>query len=396
MAPAEDDVRAWRAATSELLARTRFVTPGRLPAVIAAVAADAGSSARLYLVDHEQRSMWPLPADGEAALEIDGSAAGAAFRSVEAVASDEWVWFPLLDGSERLGVIRLDAAVGGSAAVRSEIHRFTALIGHLLAVMAVYGDSFERTRRTEPMTPAAELVLQLLPPLTYGADTFVVSAILQPIYAMAGDGFDYAVTDSTLYVAIFDSTGHDLRAGLTTAVTLAATRAARRTGADLVELATAADRALTGEFQDARFTTAVLIMIDLGTGVTRYVNAGHPPPLVLRGDTIVHTLDQGRRVPLGLATATAPQPGEVRLEPGDRLLAYTDGMVEAVDTAGVAFDLDRLTELAARHAAAGLPAPETLRMMAHDVLSRLDGSPIDDATLLLVEWSGAAVRRLAP
>jgi phosphoserine phosphatase RsbU/P len=397
-APADRQAEAWRAATAELLARTRFVTPSQLPHVVAAVLAGIGSDARIHLVDHEQRQLRPLPARGVDALDVDGSPAGAAFRYVEAVREGGWTWYPLLDGSERLGVIRLDGSAAGEVptAVRSEINGFTALVGHLIAVMSVYGDAFEHVRRTAPMSPAAELVMQMLPPLTYGGNNFVVSAILQPIYAMAGDGFDYAVTDSTLYVAIMDSTGHNLGAGLTTAVTLAATRAARRAGAGVAEQAAAADRALAGEFRDARFTTAVLAEINLETGVLRYVNAGHPPPLVLRGDKVVDTLDQGRRTPLGVAVATAPRPGEVLLEPGDRLLAYTDGVVEGVDADGVAFDLARLTELATRHAADGLSAPETLRQMAQDVLARWDGPPIDDATLLLVEWSGEAVRRLAP
>jgi phosphoserine phosphatase RsbU/P len=78
------------------------------------------------------------------------------------------------------------------------------------------------------------------------------------------------------------------------------------------------------------------------------------------------------------------------------VLAYSDGVVDALDHAGVPFGVDRLITLAARHAADDLPAPETLRRMNHDVLSQYDGPPADDATLLFVEWSGEAVRRLAP
>jgi serine phosphatase RsbU (regulator of sigma subunit) len=210
--------------------------------------------------------------------------------------------------------------------VRLEVDRFVALVGHMISVMSAYGDASEVVRRTQPMSTAAELVLQMLPPLTYGADNLVISAIVQPVYTVGGDAFDYAVLDSTLHLGVFDSTGHHLRAGLTTAVTLSATRAARRAGVDIVAQAAAADEALAGEFGDSRFTTAMLSSIDLTTGDLRYVNAGHPPPLVLRGDRVV----------------------------------------------------------------------ATLRRMNHDVLSRYVGPPADDATLLLVEWSGEAVRRLAP
>jgi hypothetical protein len=393
-----DPAWAWRTATTDLLARTRFSSPSRLPAAVAESAAGAGSTTRMYLGDHEQRRLRPFPAEGDP-FHIDASPAGTAFRTTSPERDGRWLWYPLLDGTERLGVLGLDAAAADRSdpAVRAEVDRFVALVGHLIAVMSAYGDAFEQVRRTRPMSSAAELVWQMLPPLTYGAENFVISAILQPVYTVGGDAFDYGLVDSTLCLGIFDSTGHHLRAGLTTAVTLSATRAVRRAGGGVVEQGRAADVALADEFGDSRFTTAVLASVDLATGRVRYVNAGHPPPLVLRKDRVVATLDAGRRLPLGLGgTGDAVEPGEVELEPGDRLLAYSDGVVEAPARDGAPFGLERLTELASRHSADGLPAPETLRQMNHDVLAQYDGPPIDDATLLLVEWSGDAIRRLAP
>ncbi len=395
---------AWRSATTELLAKTRFITPDRLAAAVTEAAAGAGSGARMYLGDHEQRRLHPCRPPGDTSpgdpLHIDSSPAGTAFRTTSPEREGARLWYPLLDGSERLGVLGLDAAVADRSdpAVRAEVDRFAALVGHLIAVMSPYGDAFERIRRTAPMSHAAELVWQMLPPLTYGAENFVISAILQPIYTVGGDAFDYGVRDNTLYLGIFDSTGHRLRAGLTTAGTLSATRAVRRAGGGVVAQARAADEGLAEEFGDSRFTTAVLAALDLTNGVLRYLNAGHPPPLVVRGEKVAATLDAGRRLPLGLGTLdSAPATeGEVVLEPGDRVLAYSDGVIEALARDGAPFGLDRLIDLAVRHAADGLPAPETLRRMNHDVLSRYDGPPADDATLLLVEWSGEAVRRLAP
>jgi hypothetical protein len=396
---AGDRAWRWRTATAELVENTRFITPGRLPEAVAAAAAVAGSATTLYLVDHEQRRLRSFPPGGDP-LHVDASPAGTAFRTTTPERDGARLWNPLLDGSERLGVLGLDSAAADRSdpAVRVEVDRFVALVGHMIAVMSAYGDAFEHVRRTRPMSAAAELVWQMLPPLTYGAENFVISAILQPVYSVGGDAFDYGLSESTLYLGIYDSTGHHLRAGLTTAVTLSAVRAARRAGSEVLEQAVAADEALSGEFDDSRFTTAVIAGIDLASGAVRYVNAGHPPPLVLRGDRVVATLDSGRRLPLGVGDGAGGQttPGELRLEPGDRLLAYSDGVVDALDRQGEPFGVDRLTALAARHAADKLPAPETLRQMNHDVLSQYDGPPADDATLLLVEWTGDAVRRLAP
>jgi hypothetical protein len=65
---------------------------------------------------------------------------------------------------------------------------------------AVYGDDLAQVRRTERMSVAAELLWQLLPPLTYACRRFVISAVLEPCYQVGGDGFDYAVGKSTAFL----------------------------------------------------------------------------------------------------------------------------------------------------------------------------------------------------
>ena len=84
------------------------------------------------------------------------------------------------------------------------------------------------------------------------------------------------------------------------------------------------------------------------------------------------------------------------MEPGDRLLLYTDGITEARNQAGELFGLQRLIDHTERHAAAFLPAAETLRRLAHAVASHHGGPADDDATLLLAEWSPDAAQRGLP
>jgi serine phosphatase RsbU (regulator of sigma subunit) len=75
-----------------------------------------------------------------------------------------------------------------------------------------------------------------------------------------------------------------------------------------------------------------------------------------------------------------------RLERGDRLLLYTDGVVEARNADGVFFGPERLAELVIRQDAARRPAAETLRRLNHAILAHQDGTLQDDATTVLVEW----------
>jgi serine phosphatase RsbU (regulator of sigma subunit) len=250
-------------------------------------------------------------------------------------------------------------------------------------------------RRTQPMSAASELLWTLLQPLTIATEQLTIAAILQPCYAVGGDGYDYAIEGSVAQVAVLDAVGSDLTAGLATAVALAAMRAARRNGSDLSAQARAVDAALFQEFPDARFVTAFLAELNLDTGALRYINAGHPPPVVLRDGAEVARITGRGRMPLGLDDPDVTV-GEHRLQRGDRLLLYTDGITEARDANGEQFGLERLVELAEHHAAGGLPVPETLRRLSHAVIEHQHGPPTDDATLLLIEWSSAAANRTVP
>jgi serine phosphatase RsbU (regulator of sigma subunit) len=269
------------------------------------------------------------------------------------------------------------------------------LVGHLVTVTEPKSDALFQVRRARPMSNGAELLSQMLPPLTVSSERLVLSAVLEPRYDVGGDGFDYGFDGPLARMTIFDGVGHGLRAGLACTVAVVAVRAARRAGLGLHDQARAADKALLEQFSDARFVTAVLAELNMDTGLLRYINAGHPAPLLLRAGRVVGELGGGRRMPLGLDDARF-RIGEETLEPGDRLLLYTDGIIEARGPDGEMFGLARLTEQAERYAGEGLPTPETLRRLARSVTTFEEGPARDDATLLLAEWSGDAAGRNVP
>jgi serine phosphatase RsbU (regulator of sigma subunit) len=244
------------------------------------------------------------------------------------------------------------------------------------------------------MSPAGELLLSMLPPLTFDCSSLTVSAILEPAYDVGGDAFDYAVDGATARFLILDAMGRGLNAALTSATALAAIRASRRQGQDIHQMAEASHTAIRGQFSDLRFATAILSELDLTTGILNYINAGHPPAVLIRGGKAVKELTGGGRVPMGLFDKIGDTVGTEMMEPGDQLLFYTDGIVEARDATGQIFGLQRLIDLAERHADDTLPAPETLRRLSHSVMAHQSGPPVDDATMLLVQWSAEAAQRM--
>jgi hypothetical protein len=355
----------------------------------------------VFLVDHEQYLLVPLPqSDGEREpLRIDSTLAGRCFRQVELQRSQaeqrETVWVPVLNGLERLGVVELTFTSGAVRATDDELHAFAALIAEVVLVKNAYGDLFAVVRRRRPMSLAGEIAWRLLPPLTFGTDRLVIAAVLAPAYEVGGDSFDYAVTATTARFAVFDAMGHGLPAGLLATVAIGAYRNARRGGHDLHETAARVDAAVAGQFGGEQFVTGLLAELDLAGGQLRWHTAGHPAPLLIRGGRVVKTLQAEPGLPLGLDDPTRTVAAE-GLEPGDRLLLFTDGVIEARAPDGEFFGSRRLADLVVREDAAGRPAPETMRRLMHAILAHQNGELQDDATAMLVEWQTGDVDRITP
>jgi hypothetical protein len=383
------------AALTRLLDGAHLAVPDQLPDVVAAAGRELGGTVTMYLVDYEQRHLMPVPRAGRAAREplgIDSTLPGRAYRTVTPVrgaGGQPRLWVPLLDGVERLGVLDVEFPAGTDVddpGLRDRLRWFASLTGHLVAVKTPYGDGLDRVRRTRARTVGAELVWQMLPPLTFGCPGLVVSGVLEPCYELGGDVFDYAVHDGTAHLGVFDAVGHTLGSGVLSAVALAAYRGGRHEQRGLVSTVRGIDEALAGQFGGSLFATGVLAELDLAGGRVRYVNAGHPPPLVMRSGRAVKTLPAGRRPPLGLGH-TELTVGEEQLEPDDWIVLYTDGITEARAQDGSFFGLDRLTDLLERSAADEQPAPETLRRVVHAVMDHQSGVLQDDATLLVAQWA---------
>lgn len=352
----------------------------------------------VYLVDLQQRWLVSL-AEGPPTLGVDTSVAGSAYRAhalrVEEVPQGRIVvWLPLIDGAERLGVIGVTASVLDVALLR-RCRMLASVLAMTITSKRASSDSFARRTRSEAMRLPAEMLRAFLPPRTIGNSHVISTAVLEPAYEIGGDAFDHSLTPSTLHVAILDAMGHNLASGLTTAVAMAGCRNARRAGAELPELVDTVQYALAGWLPE-QFCTGILAQLDLTEGVLRWCNCGHPPPLLIRDHRVLdRALERPAQPPMGTPAVLADVRWEIHeqaLEPGDRVLMYTDGVTELRTGGGSQFGLERFTDSIIRATAAGEPAPEALRQLIHSILDRQDNQLRDDATLLLLEWRPPGTR----
>ena len=241
-------------------------------------------------------------------------------------------------------------------------------------------------RITRVAEVAQEAILPAVPPELGGfaIASRYVSASHDAL--VGGDLFDAVATTRGVRVLVGDVRGKGLPAVRTAAHALSAFRQlAGRPELRLVDVAVALDDSLQGDLGEEDFVTAVLC--ELGPLRTlEIVNCGHPAPLLVPADGAPRELTATRpALPLGLGTE--PVPDRYRLDPGDRLLLFTDGLSEARDGHGVFLDLAGhagvLRDPDLQHAVDGLLAAAA---------QHAGGTLADDVAVLLVDVTDAGPR----
>ncbi len=369
----------------DLLEGAHRAPPERLPAVVAEAGRALDLRIGIYLTDYDQRTLVPLRAEAAAELDIETTVAGDVFRRAgTAVTRDgpaPTLWTVLLDGVERLGVLEIvptDGADPDDPVLREQCRWLASLLGHLVTITTQYGDGLDVRRQRHHRASPAELLWQSLPPLTGATDSVVVGASVRPAYDLCGVVFDYALSERRARLAMFDAGPRTDGASYAVVNALAAYRAARRDGASLGEQFTAVGRELAGS---KTLVTGVLAELDLRTGVLRWLDAGHPAPLIVRdGRELPDTSARGARFG---TDERLPPVAEVRLRPGDVFALYSHGLAESADRSGTPFGRERVAGYLADET---LP-PETARLLTRAVVGHSDGEPRSDAGVLVARWA---------
>ncbi|MFD8382639.1 PP2C family protein-serine/threonine phosphatase [Streptomyces sp. NPDC059679] len=383
-----------------LLDRAHEMPPQLIaPLVAEEVGRIGGRDVSILLQDYDQLMLAPLPGMRLVAGEperIDDSQAGRAFLSTAMVeqpqAEGVRVFLPLLDGSDVVGVLAVTLSTVDDDD-RRLLRRLAGLVADMLVTKNSYTDQFFQARRREPMSLAAEIQWSLLPPLTMVTPQVAVAGILEPAYDVAGDSFDYALNDNILHVAVIDAMGHGLDAAVLATVAIGAYRHARRADVGLADLYMFMDTAIDKQFGPDHFVTAQMMRLDIRTGHLQWVNAGHPAPLLIRNYRVVQALESPGTLPVGFGGAI-PQISDQALSRGDRILFFTDGLIEEHRTGEEQFGEERLLDFVDRAGCAGEGVQEMVRGLSHTLMRERGGVTTDDATLFLVEWCGGTADHL--
>ena len=257
----------------------------------------------------------------------------------------------------------------------------------LKAAMTKQQEEAQERQRTEHELRVAHLIQQtLLPKSVPELEGYQIAAYYQPAREVGGDFYDFLeLEDGCLGLVVGDATGEGVPAALVMANTQSALRAvARREGITPGQVLAEVNEVLYAYISPNMFVTCFYCILDPKSGTLSYANAGHDLPYLHRDGAAEELRATG--MPLGLMPGMRYEEKETILEAEDKVLFYSDGLVEAHDPKGEMFGFPRLRALVAEHAEEERPLGEFLMEELYSFVGQ-GWEQEDDITLLTLERS---------
>lgn len=295
----------------------------------------------------------------------------------------------LKEGADAIGRGDLDYQVQVSSGDEFELlaGSFNTMAGDLRTYMdELRRTTAEKERIGKELEIAKEIQESFLPdhpPRLPGID---IAARTIPAFEVGGDFYDFIeIADQVCGLVIADVSGKGVPAALFMALSRTLIRANAEHSMDPVASIESANGLICRDAQTSMFVTVFYAILDAKTRTFTYVNAGHNPPLLVRGDTGEATLLRADGIALGVVDDLTLESIEIEIASGDLCILYTDGVTEAMSGENEEFGEDRLREIATRHRS--LDAASLLDMILDEINTHAGSQPQhDDITMIVLKF----------
>lgn len=297
---------------------------------------------------------------------------------------------PLKTGGEVIGVFNLESD-RVNAYTPHELRLLETFANHAAVGIErsrLLRQQLEKERLDRELKFARRIQLSFLPERDPDWTGYDVSAANISSEEVSGDFYDFIpISRDNWGVVIADVSGKGVPAALIMASLRAALWAEVRNTYALATICARMNNFLYQSLGDYEFVTAVYGVLDLDSHIFTYTNAGHLPPLHVRPDGEVSFLEEGGLI-LGAFRDAEYAEGRGSLAPGELLVFYTDGAVEAMNAAGDEFGRDRLVEVVLE------TRNQSARAIREEIVARVlsfsgQNRPADDLTLIILKRDAA-------
>ncbi len=293
-------------------------------------------------------------------------------------------------GEQTIGVLYLDSRERGSlssSSAQSALEMLSAEAALAIENARLYREALDKAKFEQELKVAAAIQRALLPEANVNGAFFTTAASSSPCLAVGGDFYDYVdLPGGRFGFIVGDVAGKGSPAALLAAAVTGMFGAESHYQISPAAVIARLNHGLFRRSIENRFLTAFYGVL-ANDGVFTYTNAGHNAP-VLVTSTGVRRLETGGMV-LGLFEQASFEEETVRLQPGDFVIAFSDGVTEALNTAGEEYMDDRLLASIARHRTGAGSAQQLVEHLLADVRTFCgEEMPHDDITLMMVRYDG--------
>jgi len=294
--------------------------------------------------------------------------------------------FPLKSQGRRLGTLELKLAKKIPEEVASLIRGLAAFAAILVEKLEMLARMIEKERLEKELEIARQIQQSFLPGECRGLKGLDVACVNIPSSQVGGDYYDIVpFNDNETVFTINDISGHGIPASLLMSIFRANFVYRIKKDKNMVAVISHLNNLIAETTESNHFVTSFTCLLDRENMKLSYVNAGHNAPFIIREEEAIK-LEKGSLV-VGLFPDVSYEAVEIDMRPGDLLVLYTDGIVEAENPAGLQYSLDCLLDFITTHREYGA---EKIKEMFIEELKRFIGeNPFtDDVTFILIKITG--------